>query len=96
MVFPDISEETRTVGRVEIFQIFSGDTTQWRSPAIVLGGNVILAEPPADPNISITLLTLKNFPICYPCRYCAAHESWHVAGQRVGELSVGRPLHHHA
>jgi hypothetical protein len=57
-IFPDISEETRTTGRVEIYQIFgvlrNTDRTQF------LGSNVILAEPPADPNVSVTLLSLKN------------------------------------
>lgn len=57
-VFPDISEETRTVGRVEIYQIFSVLRNSDRTP--LLGGNVILAEPPADPNISITTLSLRN------------------------------------
>lgn len=57
-ILPDISEETRTVGRVEIYQIFSVLRNSDSTP--LLGGNVILAEPPADPNISITLLTLKN------------------------------------
>ncbi|WP_338794551.1 hypothetical protein [Acidovorax sp. DW039] len=57
-IFPDISEETRTVGRVEIYQIFgvlrNTDTTPF------MGSNVILAEPPADPNVSIVMLTLKD------------------------------------
>ena len=57
-IFPDISEETRTVGRVEIYQIFgvlrNADRTAF------MGANVILAEPPADPNVSVTLLSLKN------------------------------------
>ncbi len=57
-IFPDISEEARTVGRVEIYQIFSvlrnTDTTPF------LGSNVILAEPPADPNVSVILLSLKD------------------------------------
>lgn len=57
-IMPDISEETRTVGRVEIYQIHgvlrNTDTTPF------LGSNVILAEPAEDPNISITLLSLKD------------------------------------
>ena len=57
-MFPDISEATRTTGRTEIYQIHS----VLRNPdnAVLLGGNVILAEPPADPNVSITLLSLKD------------------------------------
>lgn len=57
-IFPDISEETRTVGRVEIYQIFGVLRNTDRTP--FLGSNVILAEPPADPNVSVTLLSLKN------------------------------------
>lgn len=57
-IFPDVSEETRTVGRVEIYQIHgvlrNADTTP------LLGSNVILAEPPADPNVSVILLSLKD------------------------------------
>ena len=57
-IFPDISEETRTVGRVEIYQIFGILRNTDRTP--FLGANVILAEPPADPNVSVTLLSLKD------------------------------------
>lgn len=57
-IFPDISEETRTVGRVEIYQVFGVLRNTDRTP--LLGTNVILAEPPADPNVSITLLSLKD------------------------------------
>ena len=57
-IFPDISEETRTVGRVEIYQIFGILRNSDRTP--LLGSNVILAEPPADPNVSVTLLSLKD------------------------------------
>lgn len=57
-IFPDISEETRTVGRVEIYQIFS--LLRNTDRAALLGGNVILAQPPADPNVSIALLSLKD------------------------------------
>lgn len=57
-IFPDISEETRTVGRVEIYQIFSVLRNTDRTA--FMGSNAILAEPPADPNVSITLLTLGD------------------------------------
>lgn len=57
-IFPDISEETRTVGRVEIYQIHgvlrNVDTTPF------LGTNVIVSRPPMDPNVSVAILTLKN------------------------------------
>jgi len=57
-IFPDISEETRTVGRVEIYQIFSVLRNADSSP--LLGANVIVAEPPADPNVSVVMLSLKD------------------------------------
>lgn len=57
-IFPDISEETRTVGRVEIYQVFSILQNADRAP--LLGANAIVAQPPADPGVSITLLSLKN------------------------------------
>jgi hypothetical protein len=57
-IFPDLSEETRTVGRVEIYQVFS--LLRNADTAALLGANAIIAEPPADPNVSITLLSLKD------------------------------------
>ena len=57
-IFPDISEETRTVGRVEIYQIFG--VLRNTDRAALTGSNVILAQPPEDPNVSITLLSLKD------------------------------------
>lgn len=57
-ICPDISEETRTVGRVEIYQIFS--VLRNTDRAALMGSNVILAEPPADPNVSVTLLSLND------------------------------------
>lgn len=57
-IMPDISEETRTVGRVEIYQIHgvlrNTDTTPF------LGTNVIVSKPPDDPNVSCAILTLNN------------------------------------
>jgi hypothetical protein len=57
-VLNDISEETRTTGRVEIVQVHSVLLNTDATP--FLGANAILAEPPADPNVSITLLSLKD------------------------------------
>ena len=57
-IFPDMSEETHTVGRVEIYQVFG--VLRNTDRAALMGSNVILAEPPADPNVSVTLLSLKN------------------------------------
>ena len=57
-LFPDISEETRTVGRTEIYSFFS--VLRNADRAMLGGANLILAEPPADPRVSVTLLTLKD------------------------------------
>ncbi|MBR6976290.1 MAG: hypothetical protein IKH84_05270, partial [Ottowia sp.] len=55
-IFPDISEESRTTGRVEICQIFSVLRNPDRDA--LLGANAIIGEPPADPNVSVTMLSL--------------------------------------
>jgi hypothetical protein len=76
-VLQDISEETRTTGRVEIAQIHSvllnGDT------AALLGANAIIAEPPADPNGSITILSLGD-PFASRADVARRIESGMVAG----------------
>ena len=87
-IFPDISEETRTVGRVEIYQIFSVLRNSDSTP--LLGGNVILAEPPADPKVSITLLTLKN-PFATRADIVQRMES----GMSPGPEWSGYPLENH-
>jgi len=57
-IFPDITEESRTVGRVEIYRIYG---VLRNSDRMMLGGaNVIIAEPPADPNVSVAMLSLKD------------------------------------
>lgn len=57
-ILADISEETRTAGRVEIAQVHSVLLNTDAEP--LLGANAIVAEPPADPNVSVTILSLKN------------------------------------
>lgn len=57
-IFNDLSEETRTTGRTEIVQFHSVLLNGDRSP--LLGGNVIIADPPADDNVSIAMLSLKD------------------------------------
>jgi len=76
-ILQDISEETRTTGRVEIAQIHSVLLNGDQSP--LLGANVIVAEPPADPNVSITILSLKN-PFATRADVAARIESGMVAG----------------
>ncbi len=80
-IFPDVSEETRTVGRVEIYQIFGILRNLDRDP--LLGANVIIAEPPADPNVSITMLSLKN-PFATRAEIARRIESGMTAGSEWG------------
>ena len=53
-IFPDVSETDRAAGRVSARKVHvwvqSDDTDTY------LGGNVIVAEPPNDPNVSITMM----------------------------------------
>ncbi len=58
-IFPDISELDRTLGRVNLRKLFvcvnSNDTDHY------YGANVIISDPPQDPNVSVTLFTDKEF-----------------------------------
>jgi hypothetical protein len=54
-IFPDVSESDRAAGRVSLRK-----THVWvQSPDVdtYLGGNVIVAEPPNDPNVSVTIFS---------------------------------------
>lgn len=53
-IFPDISEDARTGGLVEVRHIHA--VLRNTDTDALLGGNVIVAEPPDDPNVSITLI----------------------------------------
>lgn len=57
-IFPDISELDRAVGRVNARKVFvsvqSDDTETY------LGANVIVADPPKDPRVSVTLFSTKQ------------------------------------
>lgn len=57
-VFPDVSEETRATGRVEIRQLHTVLRNMDTAP--LLGANVIVADPPNDPNVDITLMSTKD------------------------------------
>lgn len=54
-IFPDVSESDRAAGRVSMRKthvwVQSPDTDTY------LGGNVIVAEPPNDPNVSVTIFS---------------------------------------
>lgn len=54
-IFQDISELDRVNGRVNLRQLHV--TVQSDNTDIYLGANVIVAEPPDDPNVSITLFS---------------------------------------
>lgn len=57
-IFNDISEMDRGGGRVAMRKLHVSVQTDDRST--YLGSNLIVAEPPADPNVSITLLTTNS------------------------------------
>lgn len=96
-IFPDISELDRAGGRVNLRKTFvsiqTGDTDTY------FGGNVIVAEPPQDPRVSVTLFSTED---TFDTRASAALRvesylntgaEWpgflfenHIAGQRVVQL----------
>lgn len=57
-IFPDISEVDRAGGRVNLRKLFASvqtsDTDQY------FGANVIVADPPDDPNVSVNLFTTNE------------------------------------
>lgn len=57
-IFPDVSELDRAGGRVNLRKIFVSVQTNDRDT--YMGSNVIVAEPPADPNVSVTLFTTDS------------------------------------
>ncbi len=58
-VWPDVSELDRAIGRVSIRQTFVGVQTD--NTDTYLGANVIIAEPPDDPNVSVTIVQVDDF-----------------------------------
>lgn len=54
-IFLDISESDRAIGRVSLRQIHA--MVQSEDQDTFLGANMIVAEPPDDPNVSITLFS---------------------------------------
>ena len=96
-IFPDISELDRAGGRVNLRKSFvsvqTGDTDTY------FGANVIVAEPPRDPRVSVTLFsTAKTFDTREQAQvrieaYLNKGPEWagylfenHIAGQRVIQL----------
>lgn len=58
-LFPDISELDRTYGRIALRKLFPGVLTDTVDG--YFGSHVIVAKAPADPKISATLFTTKNW-----------------------------------
>lgn len=58
-IFADISELDRTTGRVALSKIFAA--IQTLSTDTYYGTHIIIAKPPADPNVSATLFSTGDF-----------------------------------
>lgn len=58
-IFPDVSEFDRAGGRVKLRKVAVRVDTPNRD--MFQGANVIVAEPPDDPNISATLFNTGNY-----------------------------------
>lgn len=57
-VFPDISDLSRDYGRLELRKLFIHTDTD--NTDVYFGSNIIVLEPPSDPNIAITLFSTKD------------------------------------
>ncbi len=57
-IFPDISELDRAGGRVNLRKLHVSVQTNDRST--YMGSNMIVAEPPEDPRVSVTLFTTES------------------------------------
>jgi hypothetical protein len=58
-IFPDISELDRAGGRVNLRKVFA--SIQTSDTDSYFGGNVIVADPPDDPRVSVTLFTTEGY-----------------------------------
>ncbi|MBL0422575.1 hypothetical protein JI739_19680 [Ramlibacter sp. AW1] len=96
-IFPDISELDRAGGRVSLRKTFVGVQTD--DTDTYFGGNVIVADPPEDPRVSVTLFSTKSgFDTRAQAQvrvesYLNKGPEWggyllenHIAGQRVIQL----------
>lgn len=57
-IFPDISELDRAGGRVNLRKVFASIQTD--DTDSYLGGNIIVAVPPEDPRVAVTLFTTRD------------------------------------
>lgn len=96
-VFPDISELDRAGGRVSLRKLHV--VVRTNNTETYLGANVIVAEPPSDPGVSVTLFSTKETfdeRTAASARiesYLTSGPEWagfllenHVAGQRVVQI----------
>lgn len=96
-IFSDISEFDRAGGNVSLRKVFV--VVETNNTDTFLDANVIVAEPPTDPNVTITLFSTKStFDTRDSARqrveaYLTAGPEWpgfllenHVAGQRIVQL----------
>ena len=97
-IVPDVSELDRAGGRVNLRKLFV--SVQTDDVATYMGSNVIVAEPPNDPNISLTLFT-TNSVFDTRSEASARVESYlnrgglwpgflyndHIAGQRIIQIA---------
>lgn len=96
-IFSDISELDRAGGNVSLRKVFV--VVETNNTDTFLDANVIVAEPPTDPNVTITLFSTKStFDTRDSARqrveaYLTAGPEWpgfllenHIAGQRVIQL----------
>lgn len=96
-IFPDISELDRAGGRVSLRKTFAAIHTDDRDT--YFGANVIVADPPEDPRVSVTLFSNKStFDTRAEAQtrveaYLNKGPEWagylyenHIAGQRVVQI----------
>jgi len=96
-IFPDISELDRAGGRVNLRKTFV--SVQTDDTDTYFGGNIIVADPPEDPRVSVTLFaTNATFDVRTQAAsrvesYLNKGPEWggylhenHIAGQRVIQL----------
>lgn len=58
-MFPDVSELDRTIGRVALRKAFLSVQTSNRDT--FYGANMIIDQPPADPNVSVSLFSTQSW-----------------------------------
>lgn len=96
-IFDDISELDRAGGRVNLRKVFA--SVQTAGTETYLGGNIIVADAPDDPNVSVTIFSSKD---TFDRRtdaasrvesYLAAGPTWdgylwenHIAGMRTLQI----------